>query len=476
DSVALRFADMLTSSPFDVISPTRTFQYRGAAKAGAAQALKADFLIDGDIRREHGLIQVTMRLVDGHSNTTVVAGTFERPAAEADSVPDEIAVKMASLTTMTRGLKMSAGWDPRVIAAYFRANYLAGARNDFYGANETAREAARIAPYDAFAQTLHGYMAAYLVDILPPDRKPAMVAEAREAANSAIQLDPGCGDAYAVLALITPPFDWAVREQYLKRALAILPDAQTAQIQLIELLQNAGRFHESGLAAESLFARGPSQMRPLVEVINTRLWQGQPGVPALIARGRKAMKYSEMGVQYSKMPWFVAKLFEVAAFHGAPGDAEALMRDPTVRNLLEQDSRPTFSRIAVALHHHRRADVDAAAGDCTKPDDRSAEVTRTCFMALVALERLDDAFRLAAIFYPDQRGATPQERQQRWFSAKMMSVAYLLIPQMVPLRADPRFREVAERIGLLQYWQSSHHPPDFCLAEKAPVCALLKSS
>jgi DNA-binding winged helix-turn-helix (wHTH) protein/TolB-like protein len=463
DSIALRLADALTNSPFDIISPAKSLQYRGAAKAGAAQGLRADFLIDGDVRREQGMIHVAMRVIDGHRNTTVVVANFERPVAEADGLPDQIAAHMSSLSPITHGLNTTAGWDTRIVAAYFRVMYLQAARKDFYGANETAREAARIAPKKAFAQALHGFTAAALADTLPPDAKPTVIAEAREAANRALRLDPGYGDSYAVLAMVTPYFDWALRESYLEKGLGVSPDAQEAQIQMIELLQHAGRFRESGVAAERLFAEGRSEIHALIEVINSRLWQDKP-VRELIARGGT-------GIQ-----WFAAKLFEEAAFHGSPGNAEALMRDPAVRNLLEEDGPPTFTRIAVALHYRRPADVDAVAQDCAKPDDRNAEVKRTCFMALVALGRMDDAFRLAALLYPDQRGPTPEAQEQRWFQNQPMPAAYLLIPQTAALRADPRFRDVVERIGLLQYWKSSHHAPDFCATEHVPVCALLKSA
>ena len=481
DSIALRLADTLTNTAFDIISPAKSLQYRGAAKAGAAQGLHADFLIDGDLRREGGKISVAMRIIDGHRNTTIVAGTFERPVAEAGAVPDQIAAYMASLSPLTHGINNSAGWDPRIVAAYLRANYQDGVRHDFYGAYETARDVALIAPDNAFAQTMHGFMAAELVNMgaqvgngLPAERKLAMIAEARQAANQAIKLDPGYGDPYAVLALTTPPFDWAVREDYLRRGLVASPESQIGQIQIIELLQHAGRFSESGVMAEKLFAGAPTQIRPLIEVINARLWQGKP-VRALITRGEIGIKYAGMGMQYSKIPWFAAKLFEEAAFHGSPGDAESLMRDPAIRILLEQEGVPVYSHTAVALHTHRASDADQVVQDCAGSDHRSAEVKRTCFMALVALGRLDDAFQLAAIVYPDQRGSTPEVRQQRWFQTEMMPAAYLFIPQTAALRADSRFRDVVERIGLLQYWKASHHPPDFCTTEKVPVCNLLNS-
>jgi hypothetical protein len=101
------------------------------------------------------------------------------------------------------------------------------------------------------------------------------------------------------------------------------------------------------------------------------------------------------------------------------------------------------------------------------------EAKRTCFIALAVLGRLDDAFRLADRFYPDQRGATPQMRARR--PGFEIPPAYLSVRELAPLRADARFLNVVERIGLLNYWKSSHHAPDFCMTERTPVCALLNS-
>jgi hypothetical protein len=45
-----------------------------------------------------------------------------------------------------------------------------------------------------------------------------------------------------------------------------------------------------------------------------------------------------------------------------------------------------------------------------------------------------------------------------------------------PLRRDPRYVALAERVGLLEYWRSGR-PPDFCRKNPEPICAqLLKGS
>jgi hypothetical protein len=68
------------------------------------------------------------------------------------------------------------------------------------------------------------------------------------------------------------------------------------------------------------------------------------------------------------------------------------------------------------------------------------------------LGRIDDAFRLP-----------PEESAE----------SILFWPQTAPLRADPRFRGLTEKLGLFAYWKASHARPDFCATENAPVCKAL---
>lgn len=468
DAIALNIADVLTGSPWDVVSPAKSLQYRGAAKAGAAQALRADFLIDGDIRHGAGKAIVALRLIEGSTGTVLIATSIERPLAEATSLPDDLALQIAQVGAAAKGAKHASGWDPRIMAGYFRAMFQKAGRDDAYGANETARSIAKSAPTDAFAQFVHGFTAVGLIAALPPERRSAMVVEARQAAERAIRLDPSFADPYAVLALTVPPFDWATRERHLRQGLAVFPESLAVQVQMIELLQNAGRFRESASLADAGFKFIPYQTRSLIELINARLWVGDvEGSRVLIDRGRQLYQ--------DKSPWFVAKMFEATAFHGDTAAVLTLLRDETVQKyiLLPDGSLKTYQKIALALIHRRASDIDAVVEDCRKLEGRSPEVRRTCFMALVALRRLDDAFAAAVVLYPDQRGATAGARQSRWLSSESAPTAYLSVPVTAPLRADPRYRALVERVGLLQYWQSSRRAPDFCATEKVPVCRLL---
>jgi hypothetical protein len=66
--------------------------------------------------------------------------------------------------------------------------------------------------------------------------------------------------------------------------------------------------------------------------------------------------------------------------------------------------------------------------------------------ALSVLGFTDDAFAVAQRFTPRGNGTS----------------SALFFTLTAPLRRDPRFMQLAARIGLVDYWRSSGHWPDFC--------------
>ncbi len=93
-----------------------------------------------------------------------------------------------------------------------------------------------------------------------------------------------------------------------------------------------------------------------------------------------------------------------------------------------------------------KAEVAQAAnafidGHCAgeKPDDRAVD--------LALLGHLDDAFLLA----------------ERVAQEKNSVSQFLFLPATAAMRRDPRFILLAQRFGLVEYWQSTGKWPDFCL-------------
>lgn len=90
---------------------------------------------------------------------------------------------------------------------------------------------------------------------------------------------------------------------------------------------------------------------------------------------------------------------------------------------------------------------------------------------------LDGAYRYAYGVYLPRHGRTPADEERIWLDQPgANSVMYLTGPVAAPMRRDPRYLALADRVGLLEYWRSGR-PPDFCRKDPEPICAqLLKRS
>ncbi len=90
--------------------------------------------------------------------------------------------------------------------------------------------------------------------------------------------------------------------------------------------------------------------------------------------------------------------------------------------------------------------------DCSNLDASHWPRVQSCLLALTMLGRIDEAFHLPL-----------DDTSQN----------LLFFPQTAPLRSDPRFQGLTEKLHLLSYWKATHSRPDFCATEHVPVCQAL---
>jgi hypothetical protein len=110
------------------------------------------------------------------------------------------------------------------------------------------------------------------------------------------------------------------------------------------------------------------------------------------------------------------------------------------------------------------------------PVDQPTSFKRdVCMLALARLGDVNAAITTALGTYADRIGRTPPEEEQIWLDSPRYSDTDILMgPAAIPLRRDPRYVELARRIGALDYWRSGRLP-DFCRqARPEPICSNLR--
>lgn len=456
DSTAATVSDTLSKIGQHVVPPTESFQFRGPAKARAAHVLRAAYVIDGEVSREGHNVSVSVRVEDTATGATILARKFEAPANQAEALPDRVA---ASIAAMSWGYEFA---DPRLRISGWMKVYDLEQHGELFAAYQNARAMAKKLPNSSPAQVAYAAEAVNLFYAGQATRNPGLIAEARAAEKRAVELNPGNGDAYGLFASTTPAYLWGEREGYIRQALTHSPDSIGAAGYLLWLLNESGHFRDAEPFADSINERFPYEFfsfaRPIVRLLGLG---NSTDAMVMIARARRL---------WPDNVTFLSQNFEATAFSGDLPGAEALLQDQEAMSHLPYATVKTWRDVVHALKTGHPNDIRALGSDCASP----GEEWWVCMVAFAELGRLDSAFRIADAVYPDQRGANRAALEQKWVAVGIPSTLYLFLPATAKLRVDPRFRDTVDRVGLLPYWKTTHHAPDFCAIEHAPVCALLK--
>jgi TolB-like protein/Flp pilus assembly protein TadD len=241
-----------------VISRTSTRQYqsRPANLREIAKQLGVANILEGSVQKAGDQVRVNVQLVNAQTDSQLWADTFDRKLADIFSVESEVAKAIADqlqakLTGQEEQLIAAKPTDnPEAYDAYLRGlayNLKTQTFANAFGAQKYLREAVRLDPKFALSWALLSYVEAvgYRTTFLQPTV--ALREEARQAAETALTLQPNLGEAlhakgyyhYSCLR----DYDAAVR--YFEQARQFLPNSSQIPESLAYVARRRGQWDRS---------------------------------------------------------------------------------------------------------------------------------------------------------------------------------------------------------------------------------------
>jgi serine/threonine protein kinase/Tfp pilus assembly protein PilF len=222
-----------------VISRTSAFAFQGkdVDVTEIGRRLRVGRALEGSVRKAGTRVRVTAQLVNAEDGYQLWSKRFDRDLSDVFAIQDEIAqtiVDELEVGVARSPRRTRAGFDVRAHEAYLRGMYarnqwredsMLRAIGDF---REAVAEDSGFAP--AYAALAEAYMWLYSsLGILPARDS---VPHARKAVEQALALDPTLAEAHKVGALIAMNHDWDRRgaEEALARALHFGPGSAAAHL------------------------------------------------------------------------------------------------------------------------------------------------------------------------------------------------------------------------------------------------------
>jgi serine/threonine-protein kinase len=402
DSEDAYLADGLTEDLIDTLSMTRGLRVRPRSAtrrfAGAdvdhravGEELDVHVIVDGTVRRRGEQLRVTARATSVAEGFQLWAQRFDRPAADALQVSDEVAAAVAAaLTVAPMPQHRAAMGDPVAIDLYLRARAaLRGLDNASADrALEMLEQAHARAPDDATILAAHARASARVMFFR---FNPELADRALHLARRAIAVAPDSGEVELALAQVLFArgefVEAAIHASRARRRAPLLPEAH-AMVGRLQI--EVGPLDDAIATLERAVALDPQLQTARLDLARAAAFRGDYGpARAMAAEGGPI----ELGAQAS----FVAR------FAVWSGDADAWLRLMPPLNASDPLSRGSLVNGMIGVMRDRRVPPELEEGmrriasSTTSPRFRpllyqvTAELQAFCRDADRAFAAIDDA-------------------------------------------------------------------------------------
>jgi TolB-like protein/DNA-binding winged helix-turn-helix (wHTH) protein len=255
--------------PLRVISRTSSMQYKQTKKSlpEIARELHVDGIVEGTVQRSGNRVRVSVQLIHGPTDKYLWANSYERDMRDAFLLERDVAgdiarqVQARLMTEKRATLAQPRPVNPAALEAYLQGNSHLHRFSRGFGdqelalASESFQRAIDVEP--DFAPAYVGLSEVHRNTLRSSVEDLNIV---KTAAERAVELDPNLSDAWAVLADMKRFLrDWAGAETAYRRALELNPNDSHAHERLGWLLDAFGRLDEGWKEAEIAQQVDPNQ-------------------------------------------------------------------------------------------------------------------------------------------------------------------------------------------------------------------------
>ena len=411
-----------------------------------------DFAISAQLTGTPEKVIAAVRMEEMAHHVVVFTHQFTEGRANADDLPDLVGGQVASQVSWTAPLlsiERQHPSDPTIIASLLQASSAGldgpGALHDY----ESVRPLAAKDPNSPLAQISLAFNTAFALDQIPREQRGDAVVAARAAAARALTLAPEFGDTYVPWCLLRSEQRMVECEDRLKAGMRADPNSPFANWFLAMLIFDpVGRKDEALELARAALAHDPYMPTKIGLMLRMLEEAGRTSEAYELYR-RSTRWWPNNGIINSSRVSGIAER----------GDFQRL------GDFVDRMGAKKPDAALLAARHHSLPALRLA---CAAAHGADATV---CLLALGRLGDLDSAFAWADRLYPPRHRRTAEDDDRIWLNNPDTSdFALLTSPAAAPLRNDPRFLALADRVGLLDYWRTGRLP-DFCTKAHESVCA-----
>ncbi|MEJ2205300.1 MAG: protein kinase, partial [Gemmatimonadota bacterium] len=423
-----------------VTARTSAFQFKGVDDdvRDIGRRLGVGVVLEGSVRKAGNRVRVTAQLIDVAGGFHLWSERFDRDLEDIFAVQDEIAAAIARrlesevAPVAQEASRTTEGPDPAAYDAYLRGRY--HRRQMFSGGDATERSLAgyreAIAIDPGFAPA-HGALAELNVVrsigfAVGPSRE--LMAEAKEASERALALDPNLAEAHLARALVAMYDEWdhVAAKAGIDRAIAINPSFVDAHFWAEFYYTYVERDAEQAVAAN----RRAAELDPLDLNILSRLTQ----VHIIFGRLDEAIERLEGILRMD--PQHMVSYLELADAHARRGDADKALA--AAERGLELSGGQSIAAFGMAI-----AVASAGAGDHDRARELLGELTARAEREYVSPFWL--AAGHAALGEMD-RGFEYLAQAVRDHDPNLLYIT--ATPEEMAWKDDPRYEGVLRDIGL----------------------------